>query len=888
MSAAAPAVTAVTTRLVLRDGSTAGVRPASPADHDAMRRFFDELSPQARRLRFLGAATASDELVTQLCNNSDPQKALTLIACRIGDAAPHIIGVGSYFAQSHDAAEVAFAVDDEFHGKGIGTALLERLARLGADNDFTHFSASVLPDNVEMLDVFRDSGFEMRSKTDSGCIEVRLSLQASPATTAAADERDRRATIASLEAILRPRAVAVVGTSRDESNLGRRAFEALLRSGFTGPVYPVNPHVGELGGHRCYTSARDLPAGVDLAVLAVPRDCVLQAVDDCAVAGVKGLVVISAGFAEADQRGKELQVELVERVRGYGMRMLGPNCMGVIHNDPAVRLNASFAERLPPYGRIALASQSGGLGLAVLNLAATRQLGLSTFFSLGNKADISGNDLLQFAEHDPATSVILLYLESFGNPRRFGQVARRVARSKPIVVVKSGRTPAGLRAAVSHTAGLAASELAVEGLFQQAGVIRADTIDEMFDVAVCLDTQPLPPGRRVAILTNAGGPGILAADACTAAGLEVLATAGGLDNPLDLIASADATAYREGIETLLIADDVDAVIAIYTTIDSRRTEAILSAIKEGVAAGRQHSGRRKPVVVCTMATQQTQPIRTAEETIPVYEFPERAARVLGKAAAYSAWRNAPPGAHLPFEHLRIREARRLCREIARARGDTWLTSVELQQLLQAADLRLSPGVLSHSADEAVALARVFGFPVVAKLASPRAVHKTEIGGVRLHLTNEQDVRHAYAELCGIATSKLGGVFDGILIQPMIDKGIETLVGLSQDPTFGPLIAFGLGGIHVELFRDVAFRIAPLTDRDADELMRSVRGFALLEGYRNQPAADIRALREVLLKVSYFGSQIPELAELEFNPLIALEAGRGCQIVDARARVRSTR
>ena len=576
-----PIAPAPTSRVVLRDGSTAGVRPATVSDLEAMRRFFDELSPASRRFRFLAAATASEELLTQLCDNRDPDKALTLLVCRRGEQGTHIIGVGSYFADSEASAEVAFAVDDEFHGRGVATALLERLALSGRDQNLEYFSASVLPENYEMLDVFRDSGFDVHSTTDAGTVEVRLSRQPSTASVVASDERERLATMASLRAILEPRAVAVVGASRRESNLGRRVLESLMASGFKGRIYPVNPSVAELHGERSFPSPRELPLGVDLAIIAVPRESVLAAVDDCAVAGVKGIVVISAGFAEADARGRELQAELVERVRGYGMRMVGPNCMGVINTDPAIGLNASFAERLPPPGRIALASQSGGLGLAVLNLAASRQLGLSIFVSLGNKADISGNDILQYAEHDPATSVVLLYLESFGNPRRFGQIARRVSRAKPVVVVKSGRTVAGLRAAASHTAGLAASELAVDGLFQQAGVIRADTIDEMFDLAMCLDLQPLPQGRRVAIVTNAGGPGILAADACVAGGLDVQPTVAGITNPVDLIASADGAAYHDTIVTLLEADDVDAVFAIYTTIDSARTEVMLSGIANG-------------------------------------------------------------------------------------------------------------------------------------------------------------------------------------------------------------------------------------------------------------------------------------------------------------------
>ncbi|RPI55087.1 MAG: GNAT family N-acetyltransferase [Acidobacteria bacterium] len=882
-----PPTAGATTRLVLRDGSTAGVRRTSPSDHDAMRRFFDELSPNSRHLRFLGPATASEDLITRFCDNTDPAEALTLIVSRRRDDQMEIVGVGSYFATSPQSAEVAFTVDDHFHGKGIGTALLERLVELGTDQDFEYFSASVLPENVEMLDVFRHSGFEVHSTTDAGSVEVRLSLQRSPASTAAADERDRQATIASLRAILRPGAVVVIGVSRRPSNLGRRVFESLVASGFKGPVYAVNPARIELHGQRAYASARDLPIGVDLAVIAVPREAVLAAVDDCAAVGVRGLVVISAGFAETDARGRELQVELVERVRSYGMRMVGPNCMGVINAAPDVRLNASFAERLPPPGRIALASQSGGLGLAVLNLAATRQIGLSTFVSLGNKADISGNDLLQYAEQDPATSVALLYLESFGNPRRFGQLARRISRSKPIVVVKSGRTAAGHRAAASHTAGLAASELAVDGLFHQAGVIRADTIDEMFDIAACLDRQPLPRGRRVGILTNSGGPGILAADACTTAGLEVLPTAAGEANPRDLIASADADAFRNGVETILAGDDVDAVIVIYTTIDSSCTNDILAAITAGVVADRQRNATKKPVLVCTMASPDMPPLRAGDETLPVYEFPERAARALGRAAAYADWRAASPGELTSFDHMRVREARDLCRQIAQARGETWLTTDELHMLLQEADLRLAPGVLAHSADEAAALARVFGFPVVAKMVSEKALHKTELGGVKLHLGSEPAVRAAYDDLTARARSTIGEL-TGVLIQPMLTGGTEILIGLSQDPVFGPLVAFGLGGIHVELFRDVVFRMAPLTDRDADEMIRSIRGFALLEGYRNQPAVDLRAIRDMLLKLSYLGSEIPELVELEFNPVIALAVGRGCQIVDVRARVAPAR
>jgi acyl-CoA synthetase (NDP forming) len=425
-----------------------------------------------------------------------------------------------------------------------------------------------LADNHAVLEVFRDSGFEIRSKSSAGCVDVQLSLAPSDESATAAERRDHQATVASLRPILAPRSVAIIGASRTPTHLSRRILDAIVSGGFGGPIYPINPFATEIGRLRCYRSVRDAPSGVDLAIIAVPADRGLAVVEECGAAGVKAVVVITAGFAELGPPGRTLQDHLVEKVRAFGMRLVGPNCMGVLNTDPGVRLNASFAQRLPPAGRVALASQSGGLGLAILALAAEREIGLSTFVSLGNKADVSGNDLLQYGEEDPKTSVILLYLESFGNPRRFARLARRIGRTKPIVVVKAGRTTAGTRAAGSrHTAGLAASEAAVQALFRQSGVIRADTIDEMFDIAACLDTQPLPRGSRVAIITNAGGPGILAVDACEAAHLvasdfseatrarlaDCLPPAASLGNPIDMVASAGATEYRRAIEVALTA-----------------------------------------------------------------------------------------------------------------------------------------------------------------------------------------------------------------------------------------------------------------------------------------------------------------------------------------------
>ncbi len=505
-------------RIVLKDGSVATVRAATSADAPAMRRFFLNLSPDSRYRRFFTAGEPPDALIQRLSDSTDPGRNLTLIAERSVDGQVRIVAAASYTAITAEAAEAAFAVADQFQGRGLGTALLERLAVAAAEAGFRRFQATTLGDNTSMLEVFRDSGFEIRSKSSGGSVDVQLSIVPSAATVSAEERRQRLATAASLRPLLEPRAVAVVGASRDPSSIGRRVLDAVL-AGFTGKVYAVNPRAAEVAGLSAYASARELPADVDLAVVAVPAPAVLGVVDDCAAAGVKSLIVITAGFAEAGPDGRALQDRLTEKVRNYGMRMVGPNCMGLLNANADVRLNASFSPIMPPGGHVGLMSQSGALGIAIIQLAIARRLGLSTFVSAGNKADVSGNDLLEYWEDDPSTQVILLYLESFGNPRRFARLARRIARQKPIVAVKSGRTRSGSLAASSHTAALAASDVAVDALFHQSGVIRADTLDEMFDIAACLDMQPLPGGRRVAVVTNAGGPGILAADACEAAGL---------------------------------------------------------------------------------------------------------------------------------------------------------------------------------------------------------------------------------------------------------------------------------------------------------------------------------------------------------------------------------
>jgi acetate---CoA ligase (ADP-forming) len=879
---------------------SASIRAARSSDLTAMAHFFAALSTQSRLRRFMSLALPEEKLLSSFCDASDARKQLTLVVTQLVGDLENIIAVGSYVVRDASAAEIGLAVADTLQGKGIGTLLLERLALIAAANGIRHFWAMTMFENQPMIDVFRKSGFECRTKADQGVVEIDLDLTPSATSVTHAELRDRVSTAASLRPFFQPRSVAIVGASRKPANIGSRLLQAAVDAGFRGAIYPINPNATVIGALRAYPSMRDLPEAPELAVIAVPRDAVMEVIDDCAARGVRAVVVITAGFAEIGAEGRALQRQLLEKVRGHGMRMVGPNCMGLLNTDPAVRLNASFAPDFPLPGRIAFSSQSGALGLAIMALARHRGLGLSNFVSVGNKADVSGNDLLQYWEVDSRTEVVLLYLESFGNPRRFGRIASRVSRHKPIVAVKAGRTNAGKRAASSHTAALAASDVAVEALFHQTGVIRAESLDEMFDLAAALSAQPLPKGRRVAILTNAGGLGILCADTCEANDLlvqelskstktqlkEFLPATASVSNPVDMIASATAEHFRTATEILLRDSHVDAVIILTIHVGLADISAIAQAISASVASARGQGGAGKPVLTCIMdggKLSDAGPLNG--ERLPNYAFPENAARVLGKLANYAEWRQRPPGVIPEFDNIQAQPARTLCQTILRERGAGWLGADEVRTVLQSFGLPLPRSAICRTADDTVVAAHDIGFPVALKLASRQIVHKTEFGGVQLNLQDEPAVSQAFALIRGrlVEANRLED-FDGVLVQPMIGGGVELMVGVTQDPSFGPLIAFGLGGVYVEVLKDVCFRVTPVTDRDVGEMVRSIRGFKLLEGYRGHAPADIAAIEELLLRVARLVEEIPEISELDLNPVIALPPGQGCLIVDARIRL----
>lgn len=865
-----------------------------------LREFFERLSPESSQRRFLFAAHPGMDIIETWCDCPDPRSRLTLVVVRTQRGFPCIIATGSYLARDERTAEVAITVEDIFQGKGLGTLIFERLALLAVKHGFVRFWAVTQVDNQRMLRILSRSGFQFRERREDGCIEVDLSVEPTEQSVSRAETLDRVFTTASLRPFFQPKSVALIGASRRPSSIGYRILEALIVSRFQGPVYPVNPTASSIASMPVYSSIRKVPHPVDLAIIAVPRDAVPGAVDDCAEHGVQALVVITAGFAEVDAEGRELQKRLVEKVRGNGMRMVGPNCMGLLNTDPAVRLNASFSPVFPPPGRVAMSSQSGALGLAILALARRRELGLSTFVSVGNKADVSGNDLLQYWEEDGGTDVILLYLESFGNPRRFARIARRVSRRKPIVVMKAGRTLAGRRAASSHTAAMASSNVAVDALLCQTGIIRAETLGEMFDLAAVLGSQPLPRGRRVAIVTNAGGPGILCADTCEASGLLVpelsdstkarlrtfLPAAAGVTNPVDMIASAGPEEYRRTIEAVLAATEVDGLIVIWIPVGVLDPDSVARAVGEGINAGRIAGGQGKPVLACMMVEDGApKPLTLEHERVPAYGFPETAGQVLGKVTVYADWRREPLGVIPDFDDIQPQRARGICQEAVEKRGAGWLSTDEAREVLSSMRLPLAQGGVARTADEAANLAGQIGYPVVLKLVSHRILHKTEVGGVNLNLMDGAAVRLAFEKIyADLEERGLTDAMEGVLVQPMVSGGVEVMVGVTEDPLFGPLIAFGLGGIHVEILGDVKFRITPLTDHDAKEMLQGIRGYRLLEGYRGHPPADVEALQDVLLRVSRLVEEVPEISELDLNPIFALPPGEGCLIVDARIRV----
>ena len=695
-----------------------------------------------------------------------------------------------------------------------------------------------------------------------------------------------------LDSVLRPSSIAVIGASRRPGTIGWQILDNLLRHGYTGVVYPVNPGARSVHSIPAYPTVSDIPGPVDLAVVVVPKEGVLDVVEQCGAKGVAALVVITAGFKEVGGAGVERERALLATARRHGMRLVGPNCMGVLNTDPAFSMNATFAPTMPPPGPLSFMSQSGALGVTILDYAAEYGIGIHHFVSVGNKPDVSGNDLLEYWAEDEGTRVILLYLENFGNPRHFTRLARRITRRKPIVVVKSGRTSAGARAASSHTGALAGADVATDALLAQCGVLRAESVEELFDVAMALEEQPIPAGNRVAVITNAGGPGIMIADACEAAGLEIVELGAdtqrrlreafpeeaSVRNPVDMIASATSESYRLALDLVLRDPDVDAAIAAFVPPLGIRQVDVASAI---VDAREAHGA--KPVLAVLMGREGLPEGRAElqEAGIPAYIFPESAARALAALCRYRRWLDAPVEEPTRFDVDRDAAAAVVAR--AREQGREHLLEHEALAVLAAYGVPVVEHAVTRTPDEAVRAAAALGYPVVLKTLSPDVVHKTDVGAVKVDVRSEEELRAAWSEMQhAVESAAPDARVEGVLVERFLKGGKETIVGMTTDAVFGPVLMFGLGGIYVEALGDVVFRVQPVTDGDARAMVEGIRGRRLLEGLRGEPAVDRDVLVEVIQRISQLVGDHEEILELDINPFLAM--AEGGVAVDARVRV----
>ncbi|MCS6897195.1 MAG: acetate--CoA ligase family protein [Nitrospira sp.] len=702
----------------------------------------------------------------------------------------------------------------------------------------------------------------------------------------------------SLKPFFYPRRIAVVGASRQQGSIGQRLLESLRSGGFTGSIIPVNPQAETIAGLRAFPSLSAISDPIDLVILTVPAHLVLPVIDECAAKQVPAAIIIAAGFAETGEAGAKIETELRAKAHRYGIRLVGPNCFGVMNLDPAIRLNATYTPTLPPPGPISIASESGGVGTALVMAAERMNLGVSKYVSVGNHVDVSVNDLLHYWEEDEQTGVILLYLETITDPHRFRQLTERVGRRKPIIALKAGRTTAGQSAAGSHTAALATNDTAVEALFAQCGVIRATAFEEWLALAASFSNRHRPPGRRTGIVTNSGGAGVLCADSCAKEGLLVselrqstrfrlasfLPPMAALKNPVDVIGIATEDQHAAAVETLLMSDELDVLIIVHMSVNRTDNDRAAAGIIRGIHAARQ-IGCHKPVYLCWMAEGDLDRRFTVDgEAIPTYRYPETPARVISRVLSYETWRRQSRGVASIPPSLDLSKAKTICAKALANRGRGWLRTEEIQSLLAA--MNIPPvGHLATTVEEAIALADTIGYPVAVKLASHQVLHKTELGAVFLNLSSGQAVKQAFETIDQkLAQAGKLDAREGMLVQPMVSGGVEVVVGVTRDSSFGPLIAFGLGGIHVEILGDVQFGLAPLTDQDIARMIRNIKGYPLLTGYRGRPTVDVHAIEDVLIRISRLVEAIPEIAELDFNPIIALPEGQGCKIVDAKVLV----
>ncbi|HEY3683902.1 MAG TPA: GNAT family N-acetyltransferase [Streptosporangiaceae bacterium] len=855
--------------VVLSDGGTAHLRPITPADAELLQEFHGRLSPETIYFRFFAPYPRLSARDIARFTTVDYDNRVALIATIGGE----MIAVVRYDRITPDEAEVAFLVEDAHQGRGLASIMLEHLAAAAQERGVKRFIADTLPENRRMINVFREVGYTAQQRFDEGVIRLTLDLAPTDTFTEVLQAREHRAESRSIARLLTPASIAVIGAGRDRGSAGHTVLRHLLKSGFTGPVHPVNPAHRSVAGVRAYPTVADVPDDVDLAVITVPADTVATVVEQCAAKGVHALIVVSAGFGEAGPEGRERQDALVRTARAGGMRVVGPNCLGIANTDPDVAMNATLAPAAPPRGPVGFFSQSGALGIALMQHVTERGLGLSSFVSAGNRADVSGNDLLQYWEEDAATEVVLLYLESLGNPRKFTRLCRRISRSKPIVAVKSGGTMQGVP--LGHAAqALTLPDHAVSELFAQAGVVRVDDISQMFDVAQLLAYQPLPGGARVAIVGNSDALGVLAEDACLRAGLEP-------HRPVDLGPGATAGELAAALSGLAADDTVDAVVAGFIPAVGAEIapghdgHAGRIAGSDDVAAAVRRSAAElaragKPLVTTYLGLRGLpEELRVTDGgadprrgSVPSYPTPEEAVRALSHAAAYAAYRRNPAGRPAALPGIDTEAARALIAGADVSAG-ALLGPDDTDRLLACYGVGVWPVIAVDSADAAEAAAERLGYPVVLKTVAPHLRHRADVFGVRPDLAHAAEVRRAY----DLMVAELGPDAAPV-VQRMARRGVPTSVTAGEYRTFGAVVSFGIAYPTTELLGDRAYRLAPLTDVDAAHMVRSVRAAPLLFGHRGTEAVAVSGLEDLLLRVSRLVDDLPEVARLELDPVVA--------------------
>ncbi|RZQ59910.1 bifunctional GNAT family N-acetyltransferase/acetate--CoA ligase family protein [Amycolatopsis suaedae] len=846
--------------VLLSDGGTVHLRPVVPDDADGLVALHSRLSDRTRYLRYFGAYPRIPQRDLERFSVVDHHDRVAFAAF-LGD---DIVAVGRYERiDGGDSAEVAFVVDDAHQGRGLGSILLEHLAAAASESGLRRFVAEVLAENAQMVRVFRDAGYEVSRAFEEGVVHLEFAIDPTEESLAVARSREQAAEARSVHNLLHPGSVAVIGASTDPTKVGYAVLTNLLSADFAGTVYPVNPEHRSVRGVRAYPSVVDIPDPVDLAVVAVPADQVESVLDGALAKGVKTLLIVSGGFAESGPHGLHAELRLVGEARAHGMRVVGPNALGVLNTAPDVRLNATLAPRLPARGRTGFFCQSGALGSAILADAEARGLGLSTFVSAGNRADVSGNDLLQYWETDPATDLVLLYLESFGNPRKFARLARRLARTKPIVAVKSGRHAVRPGLAATSTD---VDESSVQALFEQAGVVRVDTLAQLFDTALVFAHQPLPSGPRVGIVGNSSAIGLLAADTARAQGLRLAF------DPVDVGPQATPEEFAEAVREALVSPDTDALVAVFAPPLAIPGTSYARALREVVSA--QPHG--KPIVSTFLAAEGvpdelavlSEDGAPTRGSVPSYPSPERAVNALARVVRYAAWRQRPQGSLTRPAGLHAEQAQVVVRELLEAEDGktTMLSDADVVRVLGCYGIDVVAFRVVSSPDEAVAAAAELGYPVTLKAVDERLRGRPDLAGVRLDLTSEEGVRTSYAALAEISGD------EEVYVQAMAPKGLSCVIGLQDDPSFGTLVSFGLSGLVSNLLGDRAYRAVPLTDVDAATLIREPRTAPLLTGYRGDEPADLAALQDMVLRVAALAEDNPEVRSLVLDPILASPEG----------------